>query len=409
MSRKSLITILILVGLTAATTFAARPGTKARNFDASALVERADQALTLYDADALAEVIEEWEDHLSRSKNATPPAELTELQNRLIALRNMLQRVEQIVIVDSLSVDTAEFFTHYRLSREAGRIAGNSSETSFVPASNREAFFTMRDSAGNFSIMYAGILDDGTREASSPLAIPAVRPSNRAYPFLLSDGMTLYFADDIDTDGALGAYDIYMTRRDENGEYLEPTNVGMPYNSPANDYMMAIDETTGLGWWATDRNAPDGMVTIYVFKPNDSRVNYPVDKSNLADLAFITSVRETWPEGYNPEADMQRLESIAGSAGGSTATSFFLSTGNGKVVHSLSELPNDSSRQLMTQYLMYEREYQASRAKLDALRRSYYAGDTTVGGEILRLERDQEKARADLLSRRNAVIKAIRN
>ena len=82
---------------------------------------------------------------------------------------------------------------------------------------------------------------------------------------MLSDGSTLYFAAEGDIENALGGLDIYMTRRDETGAFFSPTNVGMPYNSPYNDYMMAIDDAAGLGWWATDRNAPDGMVTVYIF------------------------------------------------------------------------------------------------------------------------------------------------
>ena len=32
--------------------------------------------------------------------------------------------------------------------------------------------------------------------------------------------------------------------------YLVPENVGMPFNSPYNDYMYVIDEYNNLGWFA---------------------------------------------------------------------------------------------------------------------------------------------------------------
>ncbi|MFR3186749.1 MAG: hypothetical protein ACLTOV_01045 [Phocaeicola sp.] len=43
--------------------------------------------------------------------------------------------------------------------------------------------------------------------------------------------------------------------------------MGMPFNSPYNDYMYALDDFNNLGWFATDRFQPEGKVCIYVFAP----------------------------------------------------------------------------------------------------------------------------------------------
>ena len=94
---------------------------------------------------------------------------------------------------------------------------------------------------------------------------------NDDFPFLLSDGTTLYFASD--GEGSIGGYDIFVSRMNtEDGCFLRPDNLGMPFNSPANDYMMAINEVANLGWFASDRNQPQGKVCVYVFVPNDKRV-----------------------------------------------------------------------------------------------------------------------------------------
>ena len=55
----------------------------------------------------------------------------------------------------------------------------------------------------------------------------------------------------------------------------------MPYNSPYNDYMLVMDEGTGLGWWASDRGAAPDSVTVFIFVPNKSRVNYDPDTENI--------------------------------------------------------------------------------------------------------------------------------
>ena len=106
---------------------------------------------------------------------------------------------------------------------------------------------------------------------------------NDAYPFMSADGATFYFASD--GKGSIGGYDIFVTRYDaEEGRFLVPTNLGMPYNSTANDYMMVVNEIANLGWFATDRRMPEDKVCIYVFIPNTSKERYNFDEEEYKDV-----------------------------------------------------------------------------------------------------------------------------
>ncbi len=407
---KNLAFILLAVSLSATTAYAAKPkaskaATKVE--DLSQYRYDAEEALMMYDVDRADEIVDTWQSKLSKNKKATEaPKELKNLQNRIVTMRNMLERVEQIVIVDSISVDVDDFFKYYRLAAEAGHIGGTAERTTFMPASGREEFFTdHNDETGKLRIMYAGILDDGSREDAADTGL-AVGNGDVAYPFMLADGMTLYFASNADVDGSLGGYDIYMTRRNEDeGGFFEPTNVGMPYNSPGNDYMLAIDETTGLGWWATDRNAEDGKVTIYVYVPNETRQNYDPERSDITDLAFISSVAATQPEGFNAQAKLAALDNLGTSVADDSDTQFALSLGNGKVYHSLSEFRNSEARNMMSTYLSELSAYNTRSERLRTLRRQYAEGNLTLTDRISAAETDLDNARGALLSRRNAVIK----
>lgn len=112
----------------------------------------------------------------------------------------------------------------------------------------------------------------------------------------MSDGITLYYA----SRGAesLGGYDIFVTRYNTNTDtYLRPENIGMPFNSPANDYMYVVDEYANLGWFASDRHQPEGRVCIYVFIPNLSKQVYSyeqTDHERLRSLAALHALRDTW-------------------------------------------------------------------------------------------------------------------
>ena len=118
---------------------------------------------------------------------------------------------------------------------------------------------------------------------------------NDDYPFMCTDGVTLYFASD--GNGSIGGYDIFMTRMDtESGKFLRPDNIGMPFNSTANDYMLVIDEVAGLGWFASDRNQPDGLVCVYVFVPEASKRKYDSDAlgyERMLPLAKLSSIAAT--------------------------------------------------------------------------------------------------------------------
>jgi type II secretory pathway pseudopilin PulG len=121
----------------------------------------------------------------------------------------------------------------------------------------------------------------------------------QAYPYVLSDGVTIYFAA-CDSNG-LGGYDIYVTRYNTyTDSYTTPENLGMPFNSTANDYMMAINEVANLGWFATDRNQPEGKVCVYVFVPNNNsrRVNVnEIGYERALAIANLSSIADTQVDG----------------------------------------------------------------------------------------------------------------
>lgn len=89
--------------------------------------------------------------------------------------------------------------------------------------------------------------------------------SATAYPFLFSDAQHLVFASN--REGGLGGYDLYFSRYNmERKSFLDPSLLPIPINSPANDYFFAYDEERGLSFLISDRNAPSGLVHIYVFE-----------------------------------------------------------------------------------------------------------------------------------------------
>lgn len=103
------------------------------------------------------------------------------------------------------------------------------------------------------------------------------------FPFVLSDGVRLLFARR-STEG-IGGYDLYLSRYSwERKAFLEPSLLGMPFNSPANDYLLAYDEEQHRSYLLSDRGLlGSGEVTLYVLEGLPKALsNTPANDSDTA-------------------------------------------------------------------------------------------------------------------------------
>ena len=186
----------------------------------------------------------------------------------------LMGRVEDVSIVDSVVVNKDQFLRFYKFSSELGSLTQESIKINNRKRADKIKYMTQRQDRVCFSDSIKGYMNIFTSYKlldswSQPASISEVinTPGNVNYPFLQADGVTIYFASD--GENSIGGYDIFITRYNPSTDsYLAPENIGMPFNSPFNDYMMVIDEQRKLGWFATDRYQPAGKVMIYTFAPN---------------------------------------------------------------------------------------------------------------------------------------------
>lgn len=340
------------------------------------------------------------------------PEEADELRSRIVRAKNMLQRVEKIEVIDSINVDRDEFFTYYKLSAAAGKLlpgsvlepkyAAQDPAVVFQPQSAREVFWGMPDDNGKVNIVSAQILDDGKFVAPTPVGDNLGEGGNADYMYMMPDGMTFYFAND--GENSLGGYDIFMSRRTSDGTVLDPQNVGMPYNSISNDYMLVIDENAGLGWWATDRNNLDDEVTIYIFVPNATRVNYAPDDEMLREYALLTDISLTQSGDVDANELLSNPALSEASKSDDGAVEFMLSMPSGAVYTRLSQFRNAQARQAMQQYLARNNDLNLMQAQLRAMRERYAQGDRSGADDILSLEKRVLAAKPILKRLRNQAI-----
>ncbi|MBP8777166.1 MAG: hypothetical protein KBH23_04190 [Bacteroidaceae bacterium] len=205
--------------------------------------------------------------------------------------------IADIAFIDTFSVDKKSFLEAYKISEDMGSLFMHDSlGTGFENELGNKQIYSEKEQ------LYSRQKQLG--EWSAPILLSSTINEKEGcnYPFLRSDGITFYFASK--GHNSLGGYDIFVTRYDsDKGTFLQPNNLGMPFNSPSNDYMMVIDEVNNLGWFASDRNQPEGRVCIYVFIPQESQKVY--DQENMEDaqlirLARIATLKESW-KGHEKE------------------------------------------------------------------------------------------------------------
>ena len=246
-----------------------------------------------------------------------PAVEIPKEDTRITNMREMTQ---QIIIVDSIVTDKNQFLPHLRVSHESGKVMSprqflnksqDDSTSVFVNEMGNKAYFSLPDDSLRQQLY---TIDKLGGEWSRPMALQGISDgiNEAAYPFMLTDGITFYFAGK--GEESIGGYDIFFTRYDSHtSRFLKPENLGMPFNSEANDYMYAIDEYNRIGYFVSDRHQPEGKVCIYIFVPSDSRKTYDLSaytEQQMRGFADISRIADTWGDGKERQAALARLKHL---------------------------------------------------------------------------------------------------
>lgn len=393
--------------------------TKYINFAASKGVTEsfkylADLKLKSYSFTEADNYIRKYDQALKKLKKPIPD-DAQILQNQITQAKIMLDHVESITIIDSIIVNKASFFKYYKIAPEAGSLNTPSSVLSsnsktdgvvFMPESKEKMLWAAIDTSGVETLMESNKLIDGTWDKPHKIGKNFSNGGDAIYPYLMPDGATLYFASN--GKNSIGGYDIFIARKSaETGEYLQPQNVGMPYNSPYDDYLLVIDEFTGAGWWATDRNQIPGKLTIYVYIPNEVRKNYSTDKPNLISLAKISSIKETQDSAANYSVLLEDIKNINPNKV-IKKKEFVFPISKDKIYYSMSDFKSAEARSIMHKWISANDALNNNLNKLKEFRTKYQnsPSDSALKSKILQIEQTILNQYNDLNTLSNSIIRA---
>lgn len=107
------------------------------------------------------------------------------------------------------------------------------------------------------------------------------------YPFIMPDGLTLYFA----SKGhyGMGGYDIYKSiYNPESKQWSTPENLGFPINSPFDDFLFIITANDTLACFTSNRNHISDTLSVILLKnePNPTR-RTPKEYTELIQISKL--------------------------------------------------------------------------------------------------------------------------
>ena len=329
---------------------------------------------------------------------------------------SMLERVEDIAVIDSIKVDKQHFLSAYRLPRDLGKLDLYREKHGVPTEQPQGAYYTGRED----KMLFANKMSDdqldlnvsyrlvrGWSDAAN-LSSVLNTPEDENFPFELPDGVTLYFASK--GHNSLGGYDIFLTRYNAViNDYSMPINIGMPFNSPANDYLYVFDEMAHIGWFATDRCQHPDTVVVYEFVPNREKVLIKTDdvdyRRRVAQMKAYRKANLIAEEGENKETEIDKQKS-----------EFNFLVNDGVVYTRMAQFKSEEAKALYVKAQEADRRLLTLKRLLEGKRREFFFStaeedQNVLRAEILELEAEVRKYKKlvdeYILQTRREEIKAI--
>lgn len=370
--------------------------------------------LLTYQFDKAAEMFEEYISLLTKKKQDTAPFKARlEIANEGSRL---LDKVEAVEIIDSMVVDKTDFLSAYTLSEEAGKLnyydeffqTGQGVAATVYTNQKGDKIYYAHPTEKNQTCLFtqSKLMDHWGDEKQLPMNVNSAANDN--YPFMLSDGVTLYYASE--GNGSLGGYDLFVTRYNINSDsYLVPEQLGMPFNSPFNDYMIVFDEAKQLGWFVSDRHQPEGKACVYLFIPNVNHVRVESDDIELKRrLAAINAIQESWKAGADYSAQIQ-LARQAMPFEQENRKDFTFAINDQLTYYILDEIQSPDAKKFYQKVIALRKQIQQQTDKLEELRSYYHQGNSSKKKQLTLTILQAEQQLDELLPQPDVWEKRARN
>lgn len=240
--------------------------------------------------------ISQYEIFLKKTGSNDPRTEIAQRAiNDCQTANTLINKHFEIKVLKKDTVDRTQLLNYYALSKDAGqlmkaadffKIGVGEESIIFKTERGNQVFFPLQGKEKTYDLYKIVKLLDSWTDADL-LQGSVNSPYNDLYPFMLIDGTTLYFASD--RPGGMGGLDIYQSFWDpESGTFSEPANLGPPFNSPDDDFLLVPDEFEGKAWFATNRGVTsDKVIVVEIVWDNNVIRSFTQDVNQIKTLSDL--------------------------------------------------------------------------------------------------------------------------
>lgn len=361
--------------------------------------------------------------HATKGKQAPKGTE----QEPSPLFEQMLSATADVTVIDSTAAATANITSSIPLNKACGTImplskfkgakplhytaAAGDTLYAYVNDFGNKAYMAAPDGKGS-TMIYTTDLIAGQWSQPQPIFNFGGGYKDFNYPFMMPDGMTLYFA--ARGEHSLGGYDVFVTRLDtESMDFYKPENIGLPYNSTDDDIYYITSEIDSLGWMVTNRRMDAGKWTILTFSADGERENLPddMDEEKLLGRAKIERISDTWTDKKKADMAKARLAHMRKSAilkSGSKAT-FSFHINDNTVYTDSSQFKSATNREQFAKLLKIKQQSETDEEELQLMRQAYHSATAKEKAKLAPVIQKKEQ----VCERTDAIIKdmekAIRN
>lgn len=195
-------------------------------------------------------------------------------------------------VVERQRFSRKDFFQYYPLKAQSWHASPNPLDSldaypTYFPRGDKSIIFSAVDFAGTRSLFVTNMTDT-LWTAPRLLGESLTTMGSEIFPMLSPDGKTLYFASD-ELYG-MGGFDLYSSTWDpETKTWQDPVNMGFPFNSPGDDFLLMDTDDGKYTIFASNRDCSKDSVYVYVVDYAASRDRKVVHSRE--DIVRIASMR----------------------------------------------------------------------------------------------------------------------
>jgi len=192
--------------------------------------------------------------------------------------KELIKYISELTVVDNRRIKSENYFYSYDLKEFDGKLIIKPKELKSSIDKKEEPPNTVIFLPNNSNIVYYGSygntkangrdiyrierLPDGKWGKPENLGSVINTKYDEDYPFLHSDGKTLYFSSK--GHNSMGGYDIFKSVYDSSSNsWTKPVNLDFPTNSPYDDYLYIVDKDNFYAYFTSNRETRDNNITVY--------------------------------------------------------------------------------------------------------------------------------------------------